>query len=145
MPPSTSPTPSIPLKLLFVGALPKSTSPAQSPRTEVEASEVNTIGFATVPSAFILLLRVMIKPPLRPFSPTIFVPGSMVRIAPLVTYTSPRSLYVNSAFNVRLAVIRPSRIVFSTPGVTTTPPPLPVPSTSIFLQPTFTIAVMVRA
>jgi hypothetical protein len=91
MPPSISPMPCTPLNEEFVGALPRITTPAQSPLWGVAASEVNTIGFSGVPSAIILQLRVIINPPRWPVSPTIFVPGSMVKIAPLVTYTRPRS------------------------------------------------------
>jgi hypothetical protein len=91
-PPSISPTPCTPLNDALVGALPKITRPAQSPRFGVAASEVKIIGLSMVPSAIILQLRVIINPPFLPFSPTIFVPGSMVKIAPFVTYTSPRNL-----------------------------------------------------
>jgi hypothetical protein len=75
MPPSISPIPSCPLKEALVGAFPNNTSPAQSPLCGLASSEVKTIGFSAVPSAIILQLRVIIKPPFFPFSPTIFYPA----------------------------------------------------------------------
>ena len=91
-PPSISPTPLTPLYDELTGAFPKITKPAQSPRCGVDASEENTMGLIAVPSALILALRVIMRPPLRFNSPTILVPGSMVSTAPLVTYTNPRNL-----------------------------------------------------
>ena len=92
IPPSISPIPSVPLNELLVGACPKITNPAQSPRCGVAASEVKIIGLVAVPSAIILAPLQIIKAPFLFSSPTIFVPGSIVKIAPFVTYTKPLSL-----------------------------------------------------
>ena len=63
IPPSISPTPAVPLNDELVGALPKITNPAQSPRCGTAASLVNTIGLSTVPSAIIFAPRQIIKAP----------------------------------------------------------------------------------
>src|SRR4051812_36546405 len=48
-PPSISPIPDTPLNEALVGALPNSTTPDQSPRLGVAASEVKIIGLSAVP------------------------------------------------------------------------------------------------
>ena len=85
IPPSISPIPSCPLKELLVGAWPNNTKPAQSPRCGVAASDVKIIGLVAVPSAIIFAPLQIINAPFLFNSPTIFVPGSIVKMAPFVT------------------------------------------------------------
>jgi hypothetical protein len=75
-------------------------SPPQSPgcRDPAGCEEVRTIGACAVPRAMILAPRRMnSEEPTTFWSPTIFVPGSMVSVAPLATWMNPDRVYVVSA------------------------------------------------
>ena len=76
----------------LIGALPNIKIPPQSPAALPPIPpvfglyEVKTIGCVCVPSAIILAPRVITK---AVAFPLIIVPGSIVRVALLVTYTNP--------------------------------------------------------
>ena len=72
-------------------AFPKITNPPQSPYVFrlSDCADVNTMGWVGVPSAIILLPRVIIKVPLDALSPKIVVPGWIVNVAPFFTNTNP--------------------------------------------------------
>ena len=113
-PPSTTVSP----PATFILALPKRTTPPQLPRTRLPAGwlVVKTIGFSFVPLAISLEPRVTIRVPLVAESPIITVPGSIVSVAPLVTYTKFLSSYTLFAVHVVLAVI--SELITTCPNMT---------------------------
>ncbi len=84
------------------GALPQMITPPQSPAARLPAGRllVKTIGWLAVPSAMILPPRLMISVPLVSLSPLMMVPGWMVRVAPLSTYTKPFSSHTLSLVKV---------------------------------------------
>src|SRR5690606_6937013 len=67
----------------------------------------------TVPSASIFEPRVTVNVPFDCLSPMTTVPGSIVSVAPLVTYTKPFSRYFLSADQVVFSAISPSTITRS--------------------------------
>ncbi|MNE50478.1 hypothetical protein D3C80_1450550 [compost metagenome] len=75
----------------FIGAFPKIIIPPQSPGflLFISFSDVKTIGSVSSPSATILEPLVITSVPQVLSSPLMTVPGSIVRVALLVTYTTP--------------------------------------------------------
>ena len=71
---------------------------------------MKTIGLSTVPAAFILPPRSIIRAALETLSPLITVPGSIVNVALFNTLTYPLRTQTLSAVSVLFAVMSPDMV-----------------------------------
>ena len=98
-----------------------------SPRAISSATEVNIIGFAAVPAAFILApLAITSTEAFAPVptSPLMIVPGAIVSVTPACTITLPFRICIPFASHVSSAVIKPESTI--TGGSSSGPQPTKV-------------------